>query len=87
MAGISSTLTQEDLKFMAQDVGRELMAFLPPEERLVGIRLEELLQAIDAGVLLHELSFEHRAVLVELLKMQALTLRDKKKRHENGNGH
>lgn len=87
MAGISSTLSQEDLKFMAQDVGRELMAFLPPEERLVGIRLEELLQAIDAGVLLHELSSEHRAVLVELLKMQAMTLRDKKKRRENGNGH
>ncbi|MFN8492603.1 MAG: hypothetical protein U0350_33690 [Caldilineaceae bacterium] len=87
MAGLSATLSQEDLKFMAQDVGRELMAFLPPEERLAGISIDELLQAINAGVLLQELTPEHRTMLLELLKLQAAALQEKKKRNSNAAPH
>jgi hypothetical protein len=32
MAGISATLSREDLAFMADDIGRELIAFLQPED-------------------------------------------------------
>ncbi|MFN8489442.1 MAG: hypothetical protein U0350_17805 [Caldilineaceae bacterium] len=34
MAGISATLSREDLKFMAEDIGPELIAFLKPKELL-----------------------------------------------------
>jgi hypothetical protein len=84
MAGISATLSKEDLQFMAEDIGRELMAFLPPKERLAGISVDELLKAIDSGILLRELNPDHRKVLLELLvTMQAASLRDKKKRNGN----
>ncbi|MFZ4664675.1 MAG: hypothetical protein ACOYNY_47225, partial [Caldilineaceae bacterium] len=82
MAGISATLSKEDLQFMADDIGRELMAFLPPAERLAGISADELLKAISSGTLLHELSPDHRKVLLELLAtMQAASQKEQKKRN------
>jgi len=82
MAGISATLSKEDLQFMAEDIGRELMAFLPPAERLAGISADELLRAISSGILLHELSPDHRKVLLELLAtMQAANRKEKKKQN------
>lgn len=91
MAGISATLSREDLQFMADDIGRELMAFLPPaerlagisaDERLAGISADELLKAISSGILLHELSPDHRKVLLELLAtMQAANQKEQKKRN------
>jgi len=75
---------------MAEDIGRELMAFLSPEDRLAGmniedrlagISIEELLRAINSGILLSEISPEYRKVLLELLlTMQAASQRDKQKR-------
>lgn len=91
MAGISATLSKEDLQFMADDIGLELMAFLPPAkrlagisaaERLAGISADELLKAISSGALLHELSPDHRKVLLELLAtMQAANQKEQKKRN------
>jgi hypothetical protein len=55
------------------------------EDRLAGISLEELLKAINSGILLREISPEHRKVLLELLlSMQTASLRDQKKRNGNG---
>lgn len=48
MAGISATLTKEDLQFMAEDIRQELMAFLPPAKRLAGISADERLAGISA---------------------------------------
>lgn len=75
MAGISATLSREDLAFMADDIGRELMAFLPLEERLAGASAEELLTVLTP---------EKRKRLLELmLKMSMSTAVEK---HEsNGN--
>lgn len=100
MAGISATRSKEDLQFMADDIGLELMAFLPPakrlagisaderlagisaDERLAGISADELLKAISSGTLLHELSPDHRKVLLELLAtMQAASQKEQKKRN------
>jgi hypothetical protein len=79
---------------MAEDIGQELMAFLPPakrlagisaDERLAGISADELLKAIGSGAILHELSPDHRKVLLELLAtMQAANRKEKKKteRHQ-----
>lgn len=77
MAGISATLSQEDLKFMAQDVGRELMAFLPPEEllakvpdkeRLAGLSSEGIITALSASDLWNNMNTEQRTALLELLR-------------------
>lgn len=69
MAGISATLSREDLEFMADDIGRELMAFLPLEERLAGASVEELLTVLTP---------EKRKRLLELmLKMSMSTAVEK----------
>jgi len=57
MAGISATLSKEDLQFMADDIGRELMAFLPPAERLAGISVDERLAGISADELLKAIDY------------------------------
>ncbi|MEZ4728903.1 MAG: hypothetical protein R3E79_17360 [Caldilineaceae bacterium] len=75
MAGISATLSQEDLKFMAEDIGRELMAFLPVEDRLAGVRAEQLLQALPPE--------ECKRLFERMLKTNLST--SPKKREGNGN--
>lgn len=76
MAGISSTLSKSDLKFMAEDIGRELLAFLPVEDRLAGLKAEELLNALPP---------EERKRLFELLqKMNLSTQKSKSKSPGNG---
>ena len=64
MAGISATLSREDLEFMADDIGRELMAFLPLEERLAGASAEELLTVLTP---------EKRKRLLELLLKMSMS--------------
>lgn len=72
MAGISSTLSKSDLKFMAEDIGRELLAFLPAEDRVAGMSVEERLTGITVEELLTEMSPEKRKHILELLlKMNA----------------
>ena len=72
MSKFSATLSRNDLKFMAQDVGRELMAFLPSEERLAGMSTEDILKALASSVLSSEIDSETRQAMLELLrKMQA----------------
>lgn len=56
------------------------------DDRLSGISAEELLKAINVGALLHELSFDHRKVLLELLAtIQAANRKEKKKRNGSNN--
>ena len=82
MAGISTSISRKDLKFMAGDIGPELVALMSPEEvlkgmdpekqlRLVRSSFEELLKGIGLEKLLTELSPDNRKQLLELLlKMQ-----------------
>lgn len=81
MSRFSATLSRNDLKFMAQDIGRELMAFMSPEDRLAGLSVEErlagmstedILKALASSVLSSEIDSETRQAMLELLrKMQA----------------
>lgn len=85
MAGISSTLSREDLEFMAEDIGPDLAPFLKPEDvvkgmdpekqvRLFRSSLEELLKSIGLEKLMTEMNPENRKQLLELLlKVQTST--------------
>ncbi len=46
MAGNVRGLSQEQLQFMAQDIGKELVTFLKPEERLAGLAPQERLAGL-----------------------------------------
>lgn len=71
MSGISTVLSREDLEFIAEDIGPELLALLPPEERLAGISPEERLAGISVEERVKGLTPEERKKLLELLlKMQ-----------------
>jgi hypothetical protein len=60
----------------------ERLAGISADERLAGISADELLKAISSGTLLHELSPDHRKVLLELLAtMQAASQKEQKKRN------
>ncbi|MCE7986016.1 MAG: hypothetical protein DYG89_32975 [Caldilinea sp. CFX5] len=96
MAGISSTLSKSDLKFMAEDIGRELLAFLPVEDRLAGLKAEELLDALapeernrlfaglKAEELLKALPAKERKRLFELMvKMNSATQKTEGKSSNN----
>ena len=79
MAGISTTLSREDLEFMAEDIGPELVPFLKPKDLLQGMDPEKqrefisLLspQAILANISVEDLfkgiSPEQRKTLFELM--------------------
>ncbi|MEM7536736.1 MAG: hypothetical protein AAF639_31440 [Chloroflexota bacterium] len=41
MAGLFSRLSQEDLQFVADDIGEDVVLLLPPEKRMAGLSLEE----------------------------------------------
>jgi hypothetical protein len=84
MAGISSTLSKSDLKFMAEDIGRELLAFLPPEDRVAGMSVEERLAGITVEELLTEMSPEKRKRILELLLKMNTKLSDKKRHRTSG---
>lgn len=63
MAGISSTLSRSDLKFMAEDIGLELVAFLKPEELLSAMtpaKRRKLMKLFDAKQLLETIPVEER---------------------------
>ena len=51
MAGRHHRLSREDLEFIAQDIGSELVTFLSIEERLKGLDPEERLRGLDANEL------------------------------------
>ena len=69
MAGISATLSREDLKFMAEDIGPELVPFLKPEDVLNGMDPEkqrELIALLNPKAILADLSAEDQQQLVKL---------------------
>ncbi len=51
MAGGHYRLSREDLEFIAQNIGSELVTFFSIEERLEGLDLEERLRGLDANEL------------------------------------
>ena len=51
MAGRHHRLSREDLEFIAQDIGSELVTFLSIEERLKGLTPEERLRGLNANEL------------------------------------
>lgn len=70
MAGISSTLSKSDLKFMAEDIGPELVPFLHTEDLVKGLNAEkkrELISALNLEDLLSGLSPENQERLFQLL--------------------
>jgi hypothetical protein len=79
MAGISTTLSREDLEFMAEDIGPELVPFLKPKDLLQGMDREkqrefisllspqEILATISMEDLLKGISPEQRKTLLELM--------------------
>jgi len=74
MAGISTSISRKDLEFMAEDIGRELVAIMSPEEVLEGMGLEKqrrLFSLLNTKELLTHMSIEERLAGVsieELLK-------------------
>ena len=90
MAGISATLSHEDLAFMAEDIGSELVPFLKPKDLLQAMDSEkqrefisllnpkEILANISVEELIEDISPEQRKKLFELvLKMLASGLADR----------
>lgn len=85
MTGRFTTLTRTDLEFMADDIGRDLIAVMEPEEMLEGLneekqrRLISLFKAKDVLAemgpekLLNEMSPEMKKTLLELL-LQSQTM-------------
>jgi len=80
-------LSREDLEFIAQDIGSELVTFfsieerlkgLDLEERLHGLSLEERLKGLNSEERLHGLSLEER-----LRGLDANELRELKQTIEN----
>lgn len=70
MAGISSTLSKSDLKFMAEDIGPELVPFLHTEDLVKGLNAKkkrELISAFNLEELLSGLSPENQEKLFQLL--------------------
>ena len=47
MAGVTSRLSRKDLKFMADDIGRELVAFMNPKDLLEVINPKDVLEVMD----------------------------------------
>jgi len=87
MAGRHHRLSREDLEFIAQDIGSELVTFfsieerlkgLDLEERLHGLSLEERLKGLNSEERLHGLSLEER-----LRGLDANELRELKQTIEN----
>ena len=60
MAGGHYRLSREDLEFIAQDIGAELVTFLSIEERLKGLSLAERLHGLSPKERLRGLSIEER---------------------------
>jgi len=70
MAGISATLSQEDLKFIAEDIGTELVPFLQTEDLVRGLSAEkkrELISLLKLEELLSGISLENQERLLQLL--------------------
>ena len=85
MAGFPSSLTREDLEFMADDIGRDMIAVMKPEDILKGMDAEKqqrLLSLFSIEELLKGISAQQRKALFEVvLKTLASNLADK----ENNN--
>ena len=47
MAGVTSRLSRKDLKFIADDIGRELVAFMSPKDLLEVINPKDVLEVMD----------------------------------------
>ena len=67
MAGFHHALTRADKQFMAEDIGRELLTFLPPEDLLKVLSLEDRLRGLNPEDRLKGLRPEERKRLLELL--------------------
>lgn len=48
MAGISSTLSRKDLKFMAEDIGPQLVPFMKTEDLMSGMDKKKQLRLVNA---------------------------------------
>lgn len=76
MAGLTSALSREDLEFMADDIGRDLVGVMNPKDVLEGMDSEKqrmLISLLNPNEILADMSLENRLQLVrnsieELLK-------------------
>ena len=69
MAGISATLSRADLKFMAEDIGPELVPFLEPEDMLKSMnpaKRRKFLSLFDTQQLLVNMSIEDRLAGIDI---------------------
>jgi len=87
MAGISATLSQEDLAFMAEDIGPELVPFLQPEAVVKGLNAEKrrkLISLLKVEDLLGGISPENQAKLLALLlEMRTTDAMDSEEKNGN----
>ncbi|MFZ4656763.1 MAG: hypothetical protein ACOYNY_07120 [Caldilineaceae bacterium] len=96
MAGIASSISRKDLKFMAEDIGPQLVPFMKPEDvvkgmdrkkqlRLFKTTLAELAEEIGLEKLLAELNPEMQKQFAELvLQMQVAKSADDKEKDNVG---
>ncbi|MCE7980782.1 MAG: hypothetical protein DYG89_06285 [Caldilinea sp. CFX5] len=47
MAGISSRLSRKDLEFMAEDIGRELVAVMDPKDVMQAMEPQDVIEGMD----------------------------------------
>ncbi len=98
MAGISSRLSRKDLEFMAEDIGRDLVAVMDPQDMIEGMDVEkqrQLLALFSPEERLADMSVEEllkgitpetqKALLDFLLKSDAPPTPVEKQ--SNGNNH
>jgi len=67
MAGVTSRLSRKDLKFMADDIGRELVTFMSPKDLLEVINPKDILEVMDPKDLLAGMDAEKQRDLLALL--------------------
>lgn len=68
MAGISTTISRKDLEFMAEDIGRELVAIMSPEDVAASLEPEKRKKLLT--LLTKKLNAKERKMLLDLLSQQ-----------------
>lgn len=74
MAGVPSSLTREDLEFMAEDIGVEMIGVMKPDDVMKGLNVDkqqqlfsQMLSTTNIEDLLNQISPEQRKRLFELV--------------------